>query len=116
MNLTREQAVAEFRKMWRWIAQKTLMCERKVEKKEYFIENDLKFVNSYCYLCEYSCSQKKHIFKFESGCAFCPIIRAKERIICNCCNGLYYLWEKETDYKKCAKLAKQISELPESEV
>lgn len=108
MNLTREQAVTEFRKMWKWIAEETFKQKRKVLKREYFEKHNLKRIRNDCYLCEYDSNQK--LF----WCKSCPII--KEKYTKSCCNGLYGKWEHAKDYKVCAELAKQISELPESEV
>ena len=39
--MTKKEAVENHRKMWRWIAEKTLERKRKVWKYEYFKENKL---------------------------------------------------------------------------
>lgn len=112
MNLTREQAVAEFRKQWRWIAEKTLERKCIVEKDEYFEEQDIKsedIPKNMCYLCDYSL-RRSYI-----ACSQCPIPRDLSSPFQDCCNGLYRLWLSESDYIKSADLAAQIAELPEVE-
>ena len=37
MRLTREQAIAEHRKMWNWIADETEKLKRRVGEREYFL-------------------------------------------------------------------------------
>lgn len=54
MNLTREQAIYECRKMWNWISEETIIRKKVIKKNEYFEKNNLKIPIEYCYLCEYS--------------------------------------------------------------
>ena len=70
MKLTREQAIAEFRKMWNWIADETEKREDAVEKKEYFKENNLGIVANDCFLCEYDWQAESDE---EDSCYNCPI-------------------------------------------
>ncbi len=116
MRLTKEQAIANNRKMWRWIAEETLKQERKVEELEYFKAHGIRGLNmpfGECYCCEYA---------FDKGyidCSRCPIdwggkySRCTNRDFCGDDKGLYSLWRDEEDYIKAAELAKQIAELPE---
>lgn len=111
--MTLKECIENFKKEWYWIAEETLRLKRKVYKYEYFCEHKLENVTSYCYLCEYS--EQKYISKFHNekcSCTFCPAIKDEEPEGFICCNGLYNLWEFATDYKICAKLAKQIAECP----
>lgn len=78
MNLTREEAIRQHRKMWHWIADKLKGEEVKSHlfvtgyKKEYietyFPGMD---INSYCFLCEYSNNQRKT--DDECKCDYCPL-------------------------------------------
>ena len=114
MEITKSEAIANHRKMWRWIAEETLKQERKVEKWEYFKEHGIRRLNiplCQCYCCEYG---------FDAGvCPDCPVEWGGEYDTCldrdNCYDhkGLYALWEREPNYLKAAELAKKIAELPE---
>lgn len=42
-QLTREQTIAEHRKMWNWIAEECLRRKEKVEKADYFIYSGRSF-------------------------------------------------------------------------
>lgn len=117
MGLTKSEAIANHRKMWRWIAEETLKQERKVEKWEYFktldiMDRDMPFGDCYC--CEYAFNED------YTYCRDCPIDwggefgTCKHRDIVNDNKGLYALWCDELDdYIKAAELAKKIAELPE---
>ena len=107
--MTREEAIAAHRKMWRWIADETERRERAVHKYDYFDatgipEDERPF--RYCYCCNYAIS-----------CALCPIEWPTGQCIDG---GLYSQWQQETefsngDWAKAAALARQIAELPEKE-
>ena len=49
MELTREQAIKEHRKMWNWLAEHPDM-----DKDDYLELNDFEYVYSECFLCHYS--------------------------------------------------------------
>lgn len=57
MNLTREQAIAEHRKMWNWIAEqiedKQSVIDIEICKGEYCAEHGFT-INCNCFLCEYT--------------------------------------------------------------
>ena len=118
LERTREDFIFHHRKMWNWIADETLRLKRIVCKHEYFqamnIDEVLLPLNT-CYCCE-SCYHLKY-------CDDCPIdwksnapefkCKNKEKIFDN--NGIYGKWLDEPDYKKAAKLARTIANLPEKE-
>ena len=49
MELTREQAIKEHRKMWNWLAENPDM-----DKDDYLELNDFEYVENECFLCHYS--------------------------------------------------------------
>lgn len=113
-QLTKSKAIANHRKMWRWIAEETLKQERKVKKLEYFKAHGITDVPvNLCYCCEYGLD--------TGACPDCPIEwggkygTCIDRDSCNDFKGLYVLWWKELDYIKAAELARQIAELTERE-
>ena len=124
LELTKEQAIEEHRKMWRWIAEETEKRQWIVDKddyiKQYFPD---KHIYNNCFCCAYGDEQDKH-GDFRSGmCTYCPIewksksnhfmcVR-KEFVSDN--KGLFRLWADTADWKESAKIAKQIAELPERE-
>ena len=107
MTLTKEQAIENHRKMWNWIADETLKRKRVVRKDEYFIEKGISVVQCWCYCCEYS-TDNSYI-----DCDKCPI-QWKNGL---CEAGEYDDWRAacfKENYKKAAKLARIIANLPES--
>lgn len=122
MKLTREQAVAEHRKMWRWIADETRSKKRKAEKYEYFkkfaiVERKIPY--NKCYCCEYAIQ-----FSIFNECRKCPIDWGSSANAVMCCDikrfgdrkGLYPTWCNERDWQKAADLAERIANLPERRV
>lgn len=128
MKLTREQAIAEHRKMWNWIADETLKRKEKVTKCDYleiFFPNQN--INSLCFLCDYSANRKKSenvsYNKHYKICErFCPLKWGNDpKDTCvetynTLDSGLFEKWCYSRGYKKAADLARQIAELPEKEV
>lgn len=49
MELTREQAIKEHRKMWNWLAE-----HPDKDKDDYLTLNNFKHINNVCFLCEYN--------------------------------------------------------------
>jgi hypothetical protein len=100
-KMTKEQAMKEHRKLWEWIAFKTLREERKVRKHEYFQEKGLKRITNDCFVCEYT---------VVDGCIYCSDcpVDWNGRF---CSTYLYTNWSNEQDWKKCAEIALQISKL-----
>lgn len=123
MDLTREQAIKEHRKMWNWIADETINRQIKVTKWEYFYT--FKFIEPIhlCYCCEYArnvCEERKENSSIGSRCWYCPIKWGEEdsaRCYDDECDppALYSLWERlgNLEFEQAAYLAKQIAELPE---
>lgn len=138
--MTREQAIAEHRKMWNWIADETLKRQQKVNKVDYLYNlkkqfcsegkciGDCGICNEYllekckpksqCYCCEYA---RKHI-KTEDQfylCNRCPIqwknVYGENCKGCCANRGLFKEWDSLTNYKVAAELARMIAELPEKE-
>lgn len=118
LEWTKADFIFHHRKMWNWIADETLRLKRIVNKYEYFramnIDEVLLPLNK-CYCCE-SCCHLKY-------CDNCPIdwksnapefkCQNKEKRLDN--KGIYGKWLYEFDYKKSAKLARTIANLPEKE-
>lgn len=120
MMLTREEAIAEFRKMWNWIADETEKRQAIVDKQTYFRENYLEMVDSACWCCEYG---KQLVIDdvVENKCDVCPINFGdhREGIWESPCirdgsafNGwIVSSWLKA--WKSAANCARQIANLPE---
>ena len=125
MKLTREEAIAEFRKMWNWIADETEKRQAIVDKQTYFRENYLEMVNSACYCCEYG-RQAVINDLVRRVCDACPIDfgdHDADKLLtpCTrmespyrnwaiaCCTGEY----EGCDWRKAAWCARQIANLPE---
>lgn len=109
--MTKQQAIEEHRKMWRWIAEETLKRKRTVEKIEYYYEYiKSEKLRNLCWCCEYD-----YQFKTKCYCEMCPIdfgVNAEE-FMCGEEGSDYLEWRNETDYTKCAELAIKIANLPE---
>lgn len=125
-ELTKEQAIAEHRKMWRWIAEETEKRREIVYKGEYLIkyfpDDDIYYS---CFCCEYAI--QKMLFendrgsKIDNKCTFCPIdwggevnaFMCERKDLSTKNRGLYFLWVRTNDWKEAAELAREIAELPE---
>lgn len=118
--MTKQEAISNFRKMWKWIALETMKQKRIINKDEYFIEHDLEDIYFDCYCCEYSNNKReKHN---QQLCINCPISfpsKCKEFMCCDnksIDDGLFNQWLEisfEQFYKESALLAYKISKLPE---
>ena len=115
MKLTREQAIAEHRKMWNWIADKIEECEEVFDidiiKIEYLTLNEYKGMLENCFLCEYARKEREKR-DFGVSCDYCPITRLDGS---GCLGGLYHEVRTAENWKEQAKLARQIANLPERE-
>lgn len=113
MILTRQQAIAEHRKMWRWIAELIEKVKRCVDivdaKAEYLSEKKYKTsLKNECFLCEYG-------FQFDDEfCKYCPV-KFPEEEPDECFGGLYHKVIYAETWQEQAALARQIAELPERE-
>lgn len=108
MNLTREQAIAEHRKMWNWIADMTEKLKHRVEKGEYFSEMEINNVPHLgCYCCEFehhnpNCCNEYCIIDWGYGKS--------------CTDSYYRKWSSTNDWQEAARLSRIIANLPEREV
>ncbi|MCI5891822.1 MAG: hypothetical protein MRZ66_00230 [Clostridiales bacterium] len=112
LNLTKQQTIAEHRKMWHWIADETKKQGRKVEKEEYFKAMNIPSENRPeldCYCCEYAGRE----------CLECPVEWdgdygvCCDRHTCGDWEGLYAQWANTNDPEESAQLARKIAEQPE---
>lgn len=127
MELTKERAIEEHRKMWNWIADQyekvsdVLLKYHYIDAlKEYYIRTNLPNLGSIasnCFCCEYD-------EQYEGICENCPLEWGGEYIGClhldNGDAGLYELIDMLTDedsckndFLLCGKIARQIANLPE---
>ena len=94
------------KRLWNWIADKTLELKRKVQKWEYFMEMGIpveEIPENECYACE-ECNVR---------CSNCPINWSPfEDCISN--GALFDAWFscKNEDYETAAALARKIANLP----
>ena len=88
-NITRKQAIAEHRKMWNWIADKTMETRTPIEKKDYVNQHDIDKIQGYeqfkesnlCFCCLYAENKFRRINKnWEEDiyinsfpCQYCPL-------------------------------------------
>lgn len=118
MQLTREEAIANHRKMWNWIADETERRENCATKSDYFkILFDLPIPRDECYCCEYA-----HDIALHSICSVCPLLWGSNFSTCvfdgssENKTGLYVQWLRaceKKDWQKSAHLARVIANLPE---
>ena len=97
-NLTKEQAIAEHRKMWNWIADRLEKATSRDDfdvydlKMEYEELHNLKLFCS-CYLCEYA--REKALdedVSLQERCIYCPLLWEDDKssidFICEYGNGI----------------------------
>lgn len=111
--MTREEAIANHRKMWRWIADETERRQCVVDKSNYFNAMGIPGKDrplAQCYCCEYANDNSEGNY----DCALCPI----EWPTGSCGQGgLYHQWfYAYGNWRESAALARRIAELPEKEV
>lgn len=120
MELTREQAITEHRKMWRWIAEQyenkqNMDYLTPCQLKEKYLE--LKGYSKFsliccCFLCEYT-----KVSEDDEKCDKCPLDwgLSQDCVGTFANKGLYrrILDSCTYDYNRCAELARQIASLPE---
>ena len=73
-NFTKDQAIAEHRKMWCWIYDETVKQKRPVRKEEYLEKNNIFGLYSDCFLCEYSIDETIKNGADFNICDCCPLI------------------------------------------
>lgn len=141
-NLTKEQAIAEHRKMWNWIADRleehhpgydVYMYKMEYMKKNFPYDN----IRNHCFCCHYAYAvQENDGDDLTNYCICCPLIWGTENntneFFCEQGNRDipfediylfgekgYGLWNyaqnltKNHDYEEAAKVARQIANLPE---
>ena len=118
MQLTREEAIANHRKMWNWIADETERLERVVLKPEYFKEHNIShnyFPLHFCYCCSFDLKEWSLLL-----CGACPVNWGVNTEMRACLNkkSPYAKWVTvvkyySDDWKSAAKLAREIATLPE---
>ena len=106
--MTKQEALENHRKLWNWIADKTMERKRRVEKFEYFEENGIDMILNGCYCCKYDS-------QFNNLCDHCPIDWGNDNNDCCYKNSPYNKWSFEYDYLKAAQYAREIANLPERE-
>ena len=113
MELTKEKAIKEHRKMWRWLAE-----HPDKNKSDYFELMGIDDSDLYnrCFLCTYAeAEMERQQVDDYVGCNYCPLDWGDKG-----CNGtdysLYDAWVfygDTSDDDRCAEAARQIAELPE---
>lgn len=115
MNLTREQAIAEHRKMWNWIADQIEIFKTVFSidiLKDLYLGTFKKVLIhpiESCFLCEYARNERNKK-DFGTSCDHCPVTRANGY---GCLGGLYYSVCRAETWQEQASLARQIANLPE---
>lgn len=119
MQLTREEAIANHRKMWNWIADETERRKASVSKSDYLHDTLFRDIINDCFCCEYS-FQKPGC----ESCRLCPLDWGSNQKSIMCENirsysdqeGLYADWcdfKRKNDWRNAAKIAREIANLPE---
>lgn len=111
MELTREKAIEEHRKMWRWLAEHPNKCKSDYLELMGIDADDL--INR-CFLCTYAERQRQKACEFVC-CDYCPLDWGN-KYCSEAEDSLYDVWVfygGAHDYDKCAETARQIAELPE---
>lgn len=118
MILAKLGAILKHRTMWHWIADETRKKKRKVTKKEYFDYHNIPYEDrplNLCFCCEYD--ESDDIIVGRRRCEFCPIDWCNDwgNKDCNVAGSLFKQWLacNDKDWKRAAKLADKIAELPE---
>ena len=99
MKLTREEAIANHRKMWNWIADETERVRRCVDPIEYFREHGDEIPENHNYCCEYDLEST-----CVDWCEACPLDIPKDQ---SCIPSQTYGW------RRYAQLARITANFPE---
>ncbi|MGN0180806.1 MAG: hypothetical protein ACI4DP_00070 [Candidatus Ornithomonoglobus sp.] len=117
-ELTRERAIQLHRRLWRWIALKTLKEKRIVSKDEFpMFKDNTHNAECLCYCCEYAKQQEEGAIHYSpTRCVYCPIDWGTDGTdFVHCTNSIFGGWERVGNYRIAAELAFQIAALPERE-
>ena len=137
MELTKEQAIEEHRKMWNWIADAIKNKEdwSVVEscynwsslivglKRHYLLNYEgqkYKDIHAYCFCCEYADNTRNDAYCNIDNCRYCPVIWSGSTR--GCCDEYGEYIElvslhgySDENKEKAYKLALKIANLPERE-
>jgi len=123
MELTREQAIEEHRKMWNWIADniEEIRPEFAVEIKMRYLTNIRKLdepINNHCFCCEYALFMAH---KYAGICIYCPLEWYNEENLCAnlMADGLYDAFRTHIllkQYNEASIIARQIANLQERKI
>ena len=131
MKFTKEQAIAEHRKMWNWIADQLdngAESDIYILKEQYCYDNNFHIMHN-CFCCAYDAQ-----FVQKYSCKRCPVLWGTEGIRSDfyCETGMdgddyelslddeFGLWliaqnlSEEQRFKEAAEIARQIANLPEN--
>mgnify|MGYP003310922171 CR=1 FL=1 len=114
MELTREQAINEFRRMWAWIALETYGCRMKMHKEDYMETFSYENITCRCFLCEYVKQQQKAVYGLE--CKYCPISFRNgydKEVHCSEYGTAFTNWGESLTWQDAAKYAWEIANLEE---
>lgn len=132
MELTKQKAIEEHRKMWNWIAdqyERNRNSESRVLKREYIKQyTDIEHISCNCFLCDYAFDvmtiEQFGMFKNSvERCKYCPVTwvskEVDEHVIklryCPCENedSPYHRIKRVIKLKEKSKLAREIANLSE---
>lgn len=134
MKLTREQAIAEHRKMWLWISRQIMKDYTKYGKVETIYQYKVDYSNMYCEgeIIRSKCFCCEYVAQIDGMCMFnCPLWWNDKNTIRTCCEeeGYYEILNNivkdegyslfhsisEHDAKRAARMAYKIAMLDEKE-
>ena len=121
MNMTKQEAIENHRKLWSWLADTAEKENRVVEKEEYFCEFKLPFIENDCCCCEYTLQFDTKHDGFFVMCSHCPVMwKSNNRTNEFMCEkgGEYSEWKEalfRKDVPEFIRLARIIANLPERE-
>lgn len=119
MELTREQALTEHRKMWNWIASETERRKKTASKDDYFLNHPEyeEIPDTECFCCEYDAERKETNLGY---CSHCPIMWDTHDSLRRCISisSPFFKWTnvKDDNWELAAKYAREIANLPERKV
>ena len=121
-TLTKQEAIANHRRMWNWIADETERQTMIVGEKEYFEASGITNIPfGICYCCEYA-NQRKEVLQTGTTCKNCPINWGENGNTCavlyneqgeHVGDGLYCQWHNAIHWPEAAELAREIANSPE---
>lgn len=135
MQLTKEQAIQEHRKMWNWIADQYKKCSKADVsnlKRIYLHEKNMEGIHGHCFLCNYAGNNESSYGNYAFNCDQCllqwPVPEDSniedgycvDKYNLNDNYGLYGMLEEgynengsRLTFKEKENIARQIANLPE---